>query len=87
MGTNSGVAAGLAATWWRISESFSTVELQESRNLRFAGRLRGALANLSSIKEEPVLIVPIYQDWVKDILATLKTNVEVEDVEADGLEE
>ncbi len=80
------IAAGLAATWWRVSESFSTKELQENRNLRFASRLRGALANLSSIKEEPVLIVPIYQDWMKDILATLKTNAEVEDVEADRLE-
>ncbi len=81
------IAAGLAATWWRVSESFSTADLQASRNLRFAGRIRGALANLSSLKEEPVLIVPIYQDWMADILATLKTNVEVEDVEADGLEE
>jgi hypothetical protein len=81
------IAAGLAGTWWRISESFSTVELQERRNHRFASRLRGALANLSSIKEEPVLIVPIYQDWMGDILATLKTNVEVEAIEAVGLEE
>ena len=26
------IAAGLAATWWRVSESFSTVELQEAIN-------------------------------------------------------
>ncbi|MBT4060271.1 MAG: hypothetical protein HOE69_08235 [Euryarchaeota archaeon] len=74
------LAAGLAATWWRVTESFSTDELREQRNTRLTSRLRGALAHLVESKDDAVLIVPIFQDWMKDILASLKTNKEVEEV-------
>ena len=57
-------------------------QLRETRNLRFAGRLRGALADLTSSNESAILMVPIYQDWMKDILATLKTEPDVEEFEA-----
>ncbi len=76
------ICAGLAATWWRCSESMLNQQLRETRNLRFAGRLRGALADLTSSNESAILMVPIYQDWMKDILATLKTEPDVEEFEA-----
>jgi hypothetical protein len=57
-------------------------ELRETRNLRLAGRLRGALADLSDGNESAVMLVPIYQDWMGDLLATLKTEPDVEPVEA-----
>jgi hypothetical protein len=96
------IAAGLAAAWWRVSESFSTEDLRSQRNNRLAKRLRGALADLvaskkdatkgtegesAKPKKDAVMVVPIYQDWMPDILATLKTTTEVEAVEPFGLEE
>jgi hypothetical protein len=72
------ICAGVAAAWWRRSESLSTEELRERRNRRLCSRLRGALAHLRESDGEPVLIVPVIQDWLDDILATLKTNPDIE---------
>lgn len=76
------ICAGLAAAWWRCSESMLNQELRETRNLRLTARLRGALADLTSGNESAIMMVPIYQDWMNDILATLKTEPDVEPIEA-----
>ena len=80
------ICAGLAAAWWRCSESMLNAELRETRNRRLAGRLRGALADLSDGNETAVMLVPIYQDWMGELLATLKTEPDVEPIEAVAVE-
>jgi hypothetical protein len=80
------LCAGVAAAWWRRSESHSTEELRERRNQRLCARLRGALAHLRESASEPVLLVPVIQDWLDDILATLKTNPDVEEGAPTGAE-
>lgn len=75
------MAAGLAATWWRVSEMLSNPTLCQTRNEMFAKRLRGALAHLRKSKPDAVMIVPVYQDWTPALLATLKTMQEVEQLE------
>ena len=74
--------AGLAATWWRLSEAALTNGLREERDERLIGRLRGALADLREQKKDPLMIVPIIQDWVPEILATLKKGGKVEPLES-----
>ena len=76
------ICAGLAATYHRCSESMLNDELRETRNKRLTSRLRGALADLIKQKKSGVLLVPIYQDWMPDILAMLKTEPEVEQIGA-----
>ena len=74
------ICAGLAAAWWRCSESMLNEGLRETRSRRLAGRLRGALADMSDGNESAVMLVPIYQDWMDDLLATLKTEPDVETI-------
>ncbi len=72
------IAAGLAATWWRCSENEMSDDSKRARDNRLASRLRGALAELRSTEPSATLLVPIYQDWLNEMLATLKRGCEVE---------
>jgi hypothetical protein len=80
------ICAGVAAAWWRRCEFHSTEELRARRDERLCGRLRGALAHARESNDNPVLIVPVIQDWLDDILATLKTNPDIEESAPVGAE-
>ena len=67
-------ASALAATWWRLNRENSEEELNRLKDLRFAGRLRGALASLRETHgDDAVLLVPIQQAWRSSMLTALET--------------
>jgi delta-aminolevulinic acid dehydratase/porphobilinogen synthase len=60
---------------WLIGEKIS-----QSRNLRYAARLRGALAELRQEHgSSTVLLVPLFLPWRKDIAELLQTMPEIEE--------
>ena len=77
-------ASALAAAWWTRSESVLNHELQIRRDERLAARLRGALETLCGGQihgeDAPVLIVPIMQAWLPNILAALEKSPRPEHV-------
>ena len=57
-------AAVLCATWWDMNEWMIGEQISESRNARFASRLRGALKELrKDFGKEAVLLVPLFMPW------------------------
>ena len=70
--SNFGSAAVLSATWWDLSEWLVGPDVCQSRNQRFAARLRGALATLRKQHgEDAVLLLPLYLPHRNDILDAL----------------
>ena len=65
-------AAVLCATWWDLNEWLIGDIIADNRNLRYAARLRGALALLRrEFGSEAVLLVPLFLPWRKDMLKAL----------------
>jgi hypothetical protein len=57
-------ASALAAVWWSLNRENSEKKLNIEKDERFAGRLRGGLAQLRTEHgNEAVLLVPIQQAW------------------------
>ena len=74
-------ASVLTAAWWDLTESRITSELSKARDLRFAKRLRGALAvEREQHGDDATLILPMVQTWRPSILAMLETNPEPEEI-------
>ena len=73
-------ASALAATWWTLNRENSEQDLNEVKDLRFAGRLRGGLAKLrEDFKDDALLLVPIQQAGRKSMLAALEKLPEPEE--------
>jgi hypothetical protein len=74
-------ASVLTAAWWDLTEARITPELSKARDLRFAKRLRGALAaERAQHGDDATLILPMVQTWRPSILAMLETNPEPEEI-------
>ncbi|MDP6870025.1 MAG: hypothetical protein QGI21_04560 [Candidatus Poseidoniaceae archaeon] len=74
-------ASALCAAWWAMNQDRSSVKLNTSRDLRFASRLRGALADLRrEIGNDAILLVPIQQAWREDMVKMLETHPDIEEV-------
>jgi hypothetical protein len=59
----------------------SSDELNDARDLRYAARIRGALAELRKTSgDDAVLMVPITQAWRSSILVHLQNDVKPEEV-------
>ena len=77
---NHSSAAVLAATWWDLNEWLIGEKISYGRNLRYAARLRGALADLRQEHgSSAVLLVPLFLPWRKDIVELLQSKPEVEE--------
>ena len=86
-------ASALAATWWKLNRENSEEELNLEKDLRFAARLRGGLADLRKEHgEDAILLVPIQQAWRQSMINALESLPDVEEVSSqspssDGEEE
>ena len=77
---NHSSAAVLSATWWDLNEWLIGEKISHSRNLRFAARLRGALAELrQEYGASTVLLVPLFLPWRQDIAELLQTMPKIEE--------
>jgi hypothetical protein len=77
---NHSSAAVLSATWWDLNQWLIGEKIAQSRNLRYAARLRGALAELCRHHgASAVLLVPLFLPWRQDIAQILETMPEVEE--------
>ena len=73
-------AAVLCATWWDLNEWLIGEAIAESRNLRFASRLRGALKQLRiDYGDDAVLLVPLFMPWRSTIFNELNNLPDVEE--------
>ncbi len=73
-------AAVLCATWWDLNEWLIGEAIAESRNLRFASRLRGALKQLRMDHgNDAVLLVPLFMPWRNTIFNELNNLPDVEE--------
>ena len=73
-------AAVLCATWWDLNEWLIGETIAESRNLRFASRLRGALKQLRiDYGDDAVLLVPLFMPWRSTIFNELNNLPDVEE--------
>ena len=73
-------AAVLCATWWDLNEWLIGEAIAESRNLRFASRLRGALKQLRiDYRDDAVLLVPLFMPWRSTIFNELNNLPDVEE--------
>ena len=67
VGVELGAASAACAAWWSEEEGVLGEELYSERDLRFASRIRGALADLRNSRiddekaQEPTLMVPVHQ--------------------------
>jgi hypothetical protein len=83
--SNFGSAAVLSATWWDLSEWIVGPQVCQSRDQRFAGRLRGALASLrEDFGDEAVLLLPLYLPHRNAILEALEALPKQEKVSLDS---
>tara|TARA_Y100000766_G_scaffold183760_1_gene157745 strand:+ start:587 stop:1420 length:834 start_codon:yes stop_codon:yes gene_type:complete len=74
-------ASVLTAAWWDLTESRITPELSKARDLRFAKRLRGALAvERAEHGEDATILLPMVQTWRPAILDMLETNPQLEEI-------
>ena len=74
-------ASALAATWWTMIQERSSEEINDARDLRFAKRLRGGLADLrETYGKDSILLVPIAQAWRSNMQKALDTLPEPEEV-------
>ena len=86
-------ASALAATWWKLNRENSEEELNLQKDLRFAARLRGGLADLRKEHgEDAILLFPIQQAWRQSMVNALESLPDVEEVSSqspssDGEEE
>ena len=77
---NHSSAAVLSATWWDLNQWLIGEKIAQNRNLRYAARLRGALAELRQHHgASAVLLVPLFLPWRQDIAEILETMPEVEE--------
>ena len=73
-------AAVLCATWFDLNEWIIGEKIAHSRNLRYAARLRGALASLrETVGNDANLLVPLYMPWREEIAKVLKSLPEAEE--------
>ena len=73
-------AAVLCATWFDLNEWIIGEKIAHSRNLRYAARLRGALASLrETVGNDANLLVPLYMPWREEIAKVLESLPEVEE--------
>jgi len=73
--------SALAATWWAMILARSSNELNDARDLRYAARIRGSLAEMrKTLGDDAVLMVPIAQAWRSSILGQLQSGVNPEEV-------
>ena len=73
-------AAVLCATWWDLNVWLIGEAIAESRNLRFASRLRGALKQLRiDYGDDAVLLVPLFMPWRSTIFNELNNLPDVEE--------
>ena len=64
-----------------MTESRINPELSNSRDMRFAKRLRGALSKERETHgEKAILLVPMIQTWRASILDSLQTLPEAEEI-------
>ena len=86
-------AAVLCATWWDLNEWTVGEHIAQARDLRFASRLRGALASLrKEFGEDAILLVPLFLPWRSKMAKVLDSLPEVEEnssnkTSTDGTEE
>lgn len=78
---NHGSAAVLAATWWDLNQWLVGEKVADARDLRYAERLRGALAELRTIHGlNAVLLLPLFLPHRNAVLAALETLPEPEEI-------
>ena len=78
---NFGSASVLAATWWDLSEWLVGEAVVKARDIRYAERLRGALANLRKEHgEDAVLLLPLFLPHRNAVLAALESLPEPEEI-------
>jgi len=74
-------AAVLATTWWDLNEWIVGEKVVEARNLRYAERLRGALADLRvTFGEEAVLLLPVFLPHRNAVLEALESLPQPEEI-------
>ncbi len=79
--SNFGSAAVLSATWWDLSEWVVGPQVCSSRDKRFAGRLRGALATLrDDFGSDATLLLPLYLPHRNAILEALTSLPKQEEI-------
>lgn len=79
--SNFGSAAVLSATWWDLSEWVVGPQVCSSRDLRFAARLRGALALLrKDFGDGARLLLPLYLPHRNAILEALNSLPKQEEI-------
>ena len=77
VGVDLGAAAAACAAWWLEEEGVLGDSLYSERDLRFASRIRGALADLRDSRvddekaQEPTLMVPVHQARLPSIEAAI----------------
>ena len=82
--SNFGSAAVLSATWWDLSEWVVGPQVCSSRDLRFAARLRGALASLrNEFGDDAMLLLPLYLPHRNAILDALNSLPKQEKISLD----
>tara|TARA_Y100000588_G_scaffold342053_1_gene386585 strand:+ start:74 stop:760 length:687 start_codon:yes stop_codon:yes gene_type:complete len=79
VGVELGAAAAACAAWWSEEEGVLGEELYFERDVRFASRIRGALADLRNSRfddekaQEPTLMVPVHQARLPSLEAALSS--------------
>tara|TARA_Y100000739_G_scaffold160464_1_gene138824 strand:- start:1697 stop:2581 length:885 start_codon:yes stop_codon:yes gene_type:complete len=77
VGVDLGAAAAACAAWWLEEEWVLGDSLYSERDLRFASRIRGAMADLRDSRvddekaQEPTLMVPVHQARLPSIEAAI----------------
>ena len=75
------VASVLSSTWWLMLQDRSSLELNQARDRRFSQRIRGALADLRSIRGSNArLLIPVNHVWRTTLLNELNQNPKPEEV-------
>ena len=72
------IASVLAAVWWWQIEQRRGPDVARRRWDRIARRLRGALADLRSDVEDPVLLLPMIQSARQDLIEALERASDIE---------
>ena len=74
-------ASVMASAWWDLARDMSTPALNEERDLRFASRLRGALASLRAVHGDGAsLLVVLHQPHREALLKALGTRPRPEEI-------
>ena len=71
----------LATTWWDLNEWIVGEKVVEARDLRYAERLRGALADLRvTFGDEAVLLLPVFLPHRNAVLDALESLPQPEEI-------